>query len=89
MLVKNLLTHLARLVNHKRQGVYAKVMGINQLNKLSSEMNIIRMNAGEVKTVTKTSNKNAKFVQKSNRSFVESIRLEFFRPWTFLKKARI
>ena len=45
MLVKNLLTHLARLVNHKRQGVYAKVMGINQLNKLSSEMNIIRMNA--------------------------------------------
>ena len=33
MLVKNLLTHLARLVNHKRQGVYAKVMGINQLNK--------------------------------------------------------
>ena len=45
MLVKKLLTHLARLVNHKRPGVYAKVMGINQLNKLSNEMNIIRMNA--------------------------------------------
>ena len=45
MLVKNLLTHLARLVNHKRPGVYAKVMEMNQLNKLSNEMNIIRMNA--------------------------------------------
>ena len=44
MLVKYLLTHLARLVNHKRPGVYAKVMGINELNKLSSEMNIVRMN---------------------------------------------
>ena len=45
VLVKNLPTHLARLVNHKRPGVYVKIMGINQLNKLSSEMNIIRMNA--------------------------------------------
>ena len=26
----------------KRPGVYAKVMGINQLNKLSNEMNIIK-----------------------------------------------
>ena len=36
---------VSKLVNHERPGVYAKVMVINQLNKLSNEMNIIRMNA--------------------------------------------